>query len=147
RLEPLVGPKVHGVAMIVLATVRSRRRRVFPVNPISLELLIFRQVEERAVFAGFPADDLVRLAALVAHLFPAPGPALIGVRDLACLFIEKVRLAFAVRLDAEVDRGNGRVSEVGGAEGLGVARAHALEEMLPESVGVFAGLWGCELLA
>ena len=72
---------------------------------------------------------------------------LIGVGDLAGFLVEVVGLAFTIGLDAQVDGRDRRVAQLGGAKGLGVARAAAFEEVLPESVGVLMRLLGLESIA
>ena len=94
------------------------------------------------VVAGVPAHDLVRLRPLLAHLLPPLGPRLVGLGDLARLLVEVEGLALAVRLDAHVDRRDRGVAGLGRAEGLGVPRADALDEVLPEGAGVVVGADG-----
>ena len=53
----------------------SRCGRILAVDPVAFELLVVGRLEQRALVAGLPADDLVRLAAKLAALFPASGPA------------------------------------------------------------------------
>ena len=58
------------------------------------------------------------------------------------VLVEVEGLALAVGLHAQVDRRDRGVAEVGRAEGLGIARPDALDEVLPEGPGVFARLLG-----
>src|SRR5262249_15748118 len=71
---------------------------VLGVDPVPFELLIARGLEQGALVAGLPADDLVGLAAFVAALLPAGRPGAVGFRGRASLLVEVVRLALAVRL-------------------------------------------------
>src|SRR5205085_2667819 len=112
------------------------RGRVAAVDPVTLELLVVGGVEQRALVARAPADDVVGLAAELAPLLPTGRPRRVGLADLARRLVEEQGLALAVRLDAHVDRRDRGVAEVGRATGLGVARADALEEVRPEGAGV-----------
>ena len=87
---------------------------------------------------GLPAHDLLGLASLVADLLPLLGPRFVGLGDLAGGLVEVVGLAVAVGIDAEVDRGDRGVAGLGRAEGLGVPRPEALDEVVPEGAGVVA---------
>src|SRR5208283_5992504 len=71
-------------------------------------------------------------------------PGTFGLDNLAGILVKVEGLALAVRLDAHVDRHDRRITEVGRAEGVGVARAHALDVVLPQRPGVFAWLLGLE---
>ncbi len=89
-------------------------------------------MEQRAFVAGLPADDVVRLAAKLAALFPAGRPGPVGLGDGTGPLVEEEGLAFTVGLHAHVDRRDRGVAEVGRAAGLGVPRADALDEVIPE---------------
>src|SRR5207237_371123 len=92
--------------------------RILAADPVALELLIARRLEQRTGVAGPPADHLVGLAAELAPLFPPGRPRAVGLDDLAVLLVEEQGLALAVRLDAHVDGRDRGVAEVGRAEGL-----------------------------
>src|SRR5262249_12358596 len=85
---------------------------------------------------GLPADDLVGLAAVVAAALPLLGPEAVGRAGLADLLVEVVGLAVPVGVDAEVDGHDRRVARLDRAEGLGVPRADALDEVVPQGAGV-----------
>ena len=97
---------------------------VFAADPVAFKFLIVRSLDRRSFKGiGFPAEDLVRLAAFVTSLRPLVRPAFVGLGRFRGLGIEEVRLAVAVGIDAEVDGGDRRVAGFGRAERFDVARA------------------------
>src|SRR5262249_15183710 len=122
-------------------------RGILAINPVALELLIARGSEQRALGTGLPARDLVGLAAKPASFLPASRPGAVGLTGLAGLLVEVVGLPLTVGLHAQIDRGDCGVSQLGRAEGLRIARANALEEVLPQGAGILAGLLGLELFS
>src|SRR5262245_60227191 len=146
-IATLAGAVRPGPCRDSIGPVSSVGGRVFAVDPIAFELLIGLGPEQRALITGLPADNLVGLAAEVAALLPAGRPGAVGLAALAGRLVEVERLPFAVGPHAQVDRGDRRIAEVGRAEGLGVARAAALHEVLPQGVCVLAGLGRVQLVA
>src|SRR5205807_1347499 len=74
---------------------------ILAVGPRPLQLLILRRLQQAARLAGFPAEDLVRLAMLLAALLPLLGPAVIGGSRLALLLVPEQGKPLAVAVDAQ----------------------------------------------
>src|SRR5262249_43743865 len=84
---------------------------------------------------ALPAHDLLRLAALVADLLPALGPAGVSVLDLPHAGVPEQRLALAVALDAHRDRREGGGAQLRRAPRLAVVGPHARQEVVPQLRG------------
>src|SRR5947209_18077028 len=95
--------------------------RVLAVNPFAGEFLVLGRWHDAAGIAALPADDLVRLAVLLAALFPAFGPTGVGHHGLALFLVPEQNVAVAVALHAHVDRGERGRAQVRRAERLAIA--------------------------
>src|SRR6516164_5902786 len=67
--------------------------RVLAVDPRAGQLLVVLRLQRAALVPALPADDLVRLAVLLAASLPAVGPARVGRDGLALLLVPEQRLA------------------------------------------------------
>src|SRR5215212_5689470 len=77
-------------------TKNSAPGRVLPVDPRAFELLVRGRLQQAALVAGVPADDLVRLAALLAAGLPLAGPRTVRLLDDPLLLVPEQHLALAV---------------------------------------------------
>src|SRR5262245_60669145 len=89
---------------------------VLAIRPRPGQLLVVWRLEQTAGVAGGPADDLGRLAVLLAALLPAGRPALVGQRGLPLGLVPEEHLSVAVAADAEGHGREGRSAELGCAQ-------------------------------
>src|SRR3954447_1307368 len=73
----------------------ARGGGVLAVGPGAAQVLVRGRLERAAAGAAVPADDLARLAALLAAPFPARGPRGVGRHGTAALLVPEQRLARA----------------------------------------------------
>src|SRR5204863_5417611 len=109
--------------------------RVLAVGPRPFQLLVRGRLDGAAGVASLPADDLVRLAALLAPRLQLAGPGGIRLDRLAVLPVPEQHLAEAVALHAHRHRRERSRPPLGRAPRLALAVAHALQVVLPQGVG------------
>src|SRR5262245_4943787 len=121
-------------------TTASPAGRALAVHPrpgqFEVFLLFLVRLQHAPLVAAFPADDVVRPAALLRPPLPGGRPRGVGVHRLARFLVPEQGLALAVAKHAHVDRGERRGAQGRGAERVLVLPPEAVEEVLPEGVGV-----------
>src|SRR5262245_56363781 len=111
---------------------------VLAADPRAGQLHVVGRLQQAALVAALPADDVVRLAALLAALLPARRPAGVRLDGRALALVPEQRLALAVALDAQRHRRERRRAQLRRRERITLLAADAGEEVLPQRVGVVA---------
>src|SRR6266851_6098729 len=111
---------------------------ILTVDPGAAEFLVIGRYNDAAGVAGLPADDLVRMAALLAPLLQAGRPTSVGRHGFPLFRIPEQSSAFPITENAHIDGRERSRAQLGGAESFSLAIADALQEIFPQRLGVVA---------